>query len=368
MIVSYLILSGFQHTIKDKIYSFASHIQVTKYTFGNSYLEDPISTNTAIFNDYESFGFIDHVQAFSHKGGLIKTEDEVQGVVFKGVGQSYDTSRFNQNIVEGEFITFNDTSYSNEILLSTNIANTLELNVGEEVIVYFVQNPPRFRKLKISGFYETDLEDFDDKVVIGDIALIQRLNDWPDTLVGGYEVFIKENESIDKAEEKLKELSPYDLYVEKISTKYLQIFDWLSLLNRNVAIFLSLILFVACFNMVSILLILIMERTQMIGILKAIGAANKQIRDIFIYNGMLMILKGLAWGNFIGLGFGFIQQRFELISLDPENYYMSFVPIEWNWPMIILLNLATFVMVSLVLLIPTVIISRVNPIKAIHFD
>ena len=368
MLVSYLILGGFQDTIKEKIFSFGSHLNVTKFTFGNSFQEDPITKNTAIYLNQDSIDFIEHVQEFSHKGGLLKTDTEVQGVIFKGVGPSFDTSRFNQNIVKGGFVNFSDSGYSNDVIISRKIAEKLFLDVGGEVIMYFIQSPPRFRKLSIVGLYDTGLEDFDDRVILGDIGLVQRLNDWPDSLVGGFEVFVKNPNRIDEAEEKLEEIASYDLFVEKVSDKYLQIFDWLSLLNRNVVIFLSLILFVASFNMISILLILIMERTHMIGVLKAIGASDTQIRNIFIYNGMMMVVKGLAIGNLIGLGFGFLQSTFKIIPLDPANYYMSFVPISWDWPVIIILNVLTFVTVALVLLIPTIIIARINPIKAIQFD
>ncbi len=368
MLVSYLILGGFQDTIKEKIFSFGSHLQVTKFTFGNSFQEDPISKNTFIYQHYDSIDFIAHVQEFSHKGGLLKTETEVQGVIFKGVGPSFDTSRFNRNLVKGRFVNFSDSGYTNDVIISQKIAEKLFLEVGGEVIMYFIQSPPRFRKLNVVGLYDTGLEDFDERVILGDIGLVQRLNDWPDSLVGGYEIFVKNPKRIDEAEESLEAIAPYNLFVEKVSDKYLQIFDWLSLLNRNVVIFLSLILFVASFNMISILLILIMERTQMIGILKAIGATDTQIRNIFIYNGMLMIVKGMAIGNLIGLGFGFLQSTFKIIPLDPVNYYMSFVPISWDWPVIIALNVLTFLTVSLVLLIPTIIIARVNPIKAIQFD
>lgn len=368
MIISFLILGGFQTTIKDKIFSFGAHLQVTKYTFGNGYDENPISINTDIYQNPQNYDFIDHVQEFSYKAGLLKTEEEVQGVILKGIGKSFDTARFSKNVVDGSFIEFNDSAYSTEVMLSRKIANTLQLNVGEEVIIYFIQNPPRFRKLKVKGIYDTGLEDFDEKVIIGDIAMIQRLNDWPDTLVGGVEIFINDFDKIDQAEEKLFDLADYDLFVEKVSDKYIQIFDWLTLLNKNVVIFLTLILFVACFNMVSILLILIMERTPMIGILKALGASNGQIRKVFVFNGVNLILKGLVWGNLIGIGFGFLQYYFKIIPLDPENYYMSFVPIQWNWPMVLALNVLTFLMVSLVLIIPTMIISRIDPIKAIHFD
>lgn len=225
MLVSYLILGGFQQTIKEKIFSFAAHIQVTKYAFGNSFQENPISINNILHEDQEGLDFIAHVQEFSYKGGLLKTDSEVQGVIFKGVGQSFDTSRFDKNMLKGRFIQFSDSSYSNEVLLSKKIADKLELSLGEEVLMYYVQNPPRFRKLMIVGIYDTGLEDFDDKVIIGDIALIQRLNNWPDSLVGGYELFVKDYDKIDRNTEKLQAITPYDQYVEKTSDKYLQIFD-----------------------------------------------------------------------------------------------------------------------------------------------
>jgi len=212
------------------------------------------------------------------------------------------------------------------------------------------------------------MEEFDEKIVVGDIKIIQQLNDWRASLVGTLEIFIDDFDKINEAEDKLFELTGYDLFVDKITDKHVEIFDWLSLIGRNVTILLSLILFVACFNMVSILLILIMERTQMIGVLKAIGATNKLIRWIFIINGMRLIAWGLVWGNVIGIGLGYIQYKFQLIPLDPENYYMNYVPIKWDWYAIIGLNIMTFAIVSIVLLIPTLIISRIDPIKSIRFD
>lgn len=368
MIISFLILGGFQDTIKKKIFSFGGHIQVTKYTFGGGYGENPISLNMDLYTSPEKYGFVDHVQEFSYKPGLLKTEEEVYGVILKGVGKRFDTARFSRNIASGAFISFKDSAYSTDVLLSQKIADALKLGVGDEVIMYFIQDPPRFRKLNVKGIYSTGLEDFDETVIIGDISLVRRLNSWADTLAGGLEIFVNDFDHIGRAEEKLSEMVDYDLYVEKVSDRYIQIFDWLSLLNKNVIIFLTLILFVACFNMVSILLILIMERTQMIGMLKALGARNRQIRKIFMYNGMLMVAKGLLWGNLIGIGFGVLQDTFKVIPLDPVNYYMSFVPIQWNWGIVLGLNLLTFIMVGLVLVIPTMIIARINPIKAIHFD
>ncbi len=368
MIISFQILQGFQQKIQEKIISFAGHLQVTKFTLSESFEEDPISRNAEFFKHYKDYGFVTHVQEYAHKAGLIKANDEVLGIVLKGVAPDYNVKRFEKNIVNGRFLHFNDSSDSREILISRNIASKLDLHLNDDALVYFIQNPVRVRKLKICGIYETGLEDFDERVIIGDLRLIQKINNWPDSLVGGFEVFVDNFKKIDRYAKELSDVVSYDLYVEKISDKYMEIFDWLSLLNRNVAIFLTLTLAVASFNMISILLILIMERTQMIGILKALGTRNRQIRKIFIYNGMFMIAKGLLLGNLIGIGFGLLQEKFRIFTLNPENYYMKFVPIEWNLQIIIGLNLLIFTVVTLVLLLPTAIISRISPIKSIRFD
>jgi lipoprotein-releasing system permease protein len=285
------------------------------------------------------------------------------------VGTDFDSTRFKRNISQGSFIRYDSSGYSTDVLISQKIANTLLLDTGDNVRMYFIDPPNnRIRKLHVRGIYDTGIEEFDDQVILGDIRLIQRLNDWPDSLVGGFEVFLKSSGQADQAEEALQDELDYSLFVEKVSDKYVQIFEWLNLINNNVVVFLALILFVACFNITSILLILIMERTQMIGILKALGAKNRQIRRIFTYNGLLLVVKGMLIGNVIGIGFGLLQSYFKIIPLDPENYYMSFVPIQWDFLTIVLLNLLTFVVVALVLGIPTVVILRIDPIKAIRFD
>ena len=369
MMISFLILDGFRKEVKDKIYSFSGHIQVTKYSLDNSMQEEPISVNNVLYQQPELFDPVEHVQVFSHKAGLLKTEDEVLGAFIKGVGDDFDSTRFKPNISRGQFIRFDSSGYSTDVLISQKIASTLLLDTGDNVRMYFIDPPNnRIRKLHVRGIYTTGIEEFDDQMVIGDIRMIQRLNNWPDTLVGGYEVFLTDSRQVDQAEEALQNELDYSLFVEKVSDKYVQIFEWLDLINNNVVVFLALILFVACFNIVSILLILIMERTQMIGILKALGARNAQIRRIFTYNGLLLILKGMAIGNLVGIGFGMLQSHFKLIPLDPENYYMDFVPIQWDFLTIVLLNLLTFVVVGLVLGIPTIVILRIDPIKAIRFD
>ncbi len=368
MIVTFQILFGFRETIKDKIFSFASHLQITKYTIGSSYEGFPLSLNTPIYRDFEQYDFIEHIQEYSYKAGLIKTEEEVQGVLLKGVGASFDQNRFGKYLVEGKFLSFSDTDYVRQVVLSKRIAQKLKLKLGDDLTIYFIQNPVRYRKLNIVGIYETGLEDFDDRIVMGDIGLIRRLNNWPDSLATGLEVFVKDQDRLEQAEADLYGIVDYDLYVDKVTDLYIQIFEWLTLLGRNVYIFISLVLFVACFNMISILLILIMERTQMIGMLKALGYPNRQVRRIFQFNGAMITIKGLLWGNGIGIGFGLIQDYFKLIPLDPANYYMDYVPIEWNLSVILALNLLIFIVVYLVLFIPTAIISRVRPIRAIRFQ
>jgi len=374
-IVSFLIMNGFQETIKNRIYSFNGHLLITKFSMDNSVEEVPFDINFDVYNNQKQLDFVDHMQEYAHKAGLIKTKTEVLGVVLKGVGRSFDTTSFRSSMVEGKFIHFPDSSYSNEIVLSKVIANKLNVKVGDPVTIHFFQNPPRFRKLTVSGIYETNLSEyFDSKVVIGDIRLIQRLNDWSDSIAGGIEIYLRDNVSVEEAQLKLESLlekdmkKNFDKDAETIREKYLQVFEWLDLLDRQVGILLVIILFVICVNMISIILILVMERTQMIGILKALGASNGLIRSVFIYNGIGLIAKGLFLGNLLGIGFCFLQDKFKIIGLNPEDYYMKFVPVSWHWDVILLLNLLTFLIVTTVLLLPTAIVARITPIKAIRFD
>ncbi|MBD3630930.1 FtsX-like permease family protein [Cyclobacterium sp.] len=369
MIISFLILGGFQEVISNKVFSFTGHYQVNRYVMSQPLDESPSSKESNFYTNYSNLDKIRHVQVYANKPGLIKGEEEVEGVMMKGVGPGFDSLSFKSSLVKGRFIHFNENgSAANEIIISTKIARKMLLDVGDRVTMYFVQDPPRFRRMEVVGIYETFLEDFDDKIVLGDIQVIRVLNDWDKSQVGGFEVFLNDPQDIDSYEEALYNFLDYDLRLVKVTDKFIQIFDWLELLNNNVYVFLALILFVAAFNMVSILFILIMERTPMIGLLKALGAKNRQIRNIFIWNGVRIIGRGMILGNIIGLGFGWIQEYTQLIKLNPENYYMSFVPVFWNWPIIIGLNILILLITTAVLFIPAMITSNVNPIKSIKFD
>lgn len=368
-IVSFLIMKGFQETVKSKIYSFSGHILITKFSMNNSMEEQPMDYKIDLYRNQDEYPFVRHIQEFAKKVGVVKTEDEALGVLIKGVGRSFDLESFRENMVKGEFIDFRDSGYSSQVVLSKIIAAKLDKDVGDEIIVHFFQNPPRFRRLKVTGIYETNLSEyFDSRVIISDIGLIQRLNDWPDSVAGGLEVFVTDPENIDNAGIAIGEMMDFDLYIERVSDRYIQVFEWLELLSRQVNILLGIILTVVCVNMISIVLILVMERTQMIGMLKAMGASNGLVRSIFIYNGVNLILKGLLLGNLLGLGLCFIQYKFKLIELNARDYYMSFVPISWHWEIVVILNLITLGLVTLILLLPTMAISRITPIKAIRFD
>ncbi len=369
MLIAFLILKGFENTIIDRIYNFSAHLQITKYTVARSFEEEPFNIQKPFFTDYQKYGYIDHMQEYSHKAGLIRTEEEVLGVVFKGVAPTFDTIRFGENMLEGRFIRFEEDDYSREVILSRRIADKMELSTGDGVIVHFFQDPPRVRRLTVTGIYETDLaEYYDDKIIIGDIGLVRRLNNWPDSLAGGIEVFVKNTRDVDEAWHALDYDVGHELYVERVKDKYIQVFEWLHLISRQVNIFLGIILIVISINMISIVLILIMERTRMIGLLKALGAGNGTIREIFSYTAMRLIARGLLIGNAFALGLCAIQYYFRPIKLNPQDYYMKFVPIEWHWEIIIGLNFITFIVILLILFLPTMVISRIDPIKSMKFD
>lgn len=369
MIVSFLVMKGFQTTVQDKIYSFSAHLNVNRITTGNSMEEPPFPFRINVYNYPDSFPDIAHVQEYSHKAGLIKTEQEITGILLKGVGKSFSLERFKEHIKEGSFLQFPDSGYSDQVVISRLIADRLQVKVGDPITIHFFQNPPRARRLKISGIYETNLSDyFDEKIILCDLALIQRLNGWSADEAGGLQIFLKDPEKTWLVYLNLLDRVPYDLYVEPTANRYIQVFEWLNLITRQVNILLVIILLVVCVNMISVILILVMERTSMIGILKALGATNPLVRNIFINQGVNLVFRGLILGNLFGLGLCWIQDRFRIITLDAKNYYMDYVPIYWDWGMVIILNLLVFTVVTVVLILPVLIISRIRPVSAIRFD
>ncbi|MDJ0367212.1 ABC transporter permease [Hymenobacter sp. H14-R3] len=367
MIVSFSILHGFREQIQDKIFSFGAHLQLSRYDTNNSLEVAPIS-EPALRRQLAHYPQVASVQPFARKTAIIKTTDEVLGVVLKGVSEAHGLSAMRQNMVAGQFIHYADTAASDDIVISQKIADKLRLKVGSPALFYFIQQPPRVRKFRVSGIYQTGLDEFDEVYVLGDLRQIQQLNAWPDSLVGGLEVRLHNFERLDSTFKQFYNKLPYEVRIEKITDQYAQLFDWLQLLNRNVIIFLILIIFVATFNMVATIFIMILERTKMIGILKAVGATDNQIREMFFFRGMAITLKGLVIGNVVALGFCALQHYFRIIPLDPENYYMDRVPIAWSPSVMVLLNVATLLASILAVLVPTYMIARIKPMVAIRFD
>lgn len=368
MIITFSILFGFKQNIEQKIFSFGGHITLNKYDLNQSYEEKPITINPIFVKKCTEHPNIEQITPYSFKPGLIKTKTEVQGIVIKGIDAKYNQSTFSKNIKLGRFLKFNDTTDVKEVILSKKMASKLGLKLNQDIVVFFAQHPPRVRKLKIVGIFETDMEEFDENILMADLKLLRKINNWSDSLAGGYEISLKDVSQLKATSDFVYNLMDYDLGMETILSKYAHIFDWLNLLDQNVQIFLTLIIIVACFNMISSLIIIIMERTQTIGILKALGANNQSIIQIFVLNGISLIIKGLVIGNVLAIGFCALQYYFKIIPLDAENYYMSSVPIAWNWWYMLFLNSALLLITSLVLFIPAIIITKISPIKAIRFD
>jgi len=375
MIIAMAVVTGFKNEITSKVVGFGSHIQILNFDSNLSFETQPIKKNQEFLPGLEADPEILNIQAFAIKAGIIKTKSDIQGVVVKGIGSDFDWNFLDQYIVEGKSFSISDSVRSNEILISQFMARLLKLNVDEEFIMYFVQDPPRMRRFKISGIYETSLEEFDKTFVFADIAHIQKLNDWSTDMISGYEIFIRDFSDLDWMTYHIMNIVGFGfeedgsrLKVTNINDKYPQIFDWLNLQDMNVLIVLLLMLIVAGFNMVSGLLILILDRTNMIGILKALGAVNASVRKIFMYQAGYLILKGLFWGNIIGLSLCLIQKKFGLIKLDQSSYYLTEVPIHFNPLHIIGLNLGTCIIILLILILPSMLISRISPVRAIRFN
>ncbi|MBU2651253.1 MAG: ABC transporter permease [Bacteroidetes bacterium] len=371
MILSVAIVTGFQQEIRDKVVGFGSHIQIASFDFNRSFESTPVTMDPAIYRMLDTIPGIEHVQVFASKAGIVKTGEAIQGIIFKGIGPDYDGSFFRDKIVEGSLIKVSDSARTNDILISGRLAALLDVRLGDDIRVYFVgadSRQPRGRKFTIKGIYETGLEEFDEVYLIGDIGHIRRLNNWDPGQVAGYEVFIDDFNRLDELTDKIYGIIDYDLKATNVRELYPQIFDWLSLQDMNVVVIIVLMVMVSGITMISTLLVLILERTNTIGILKALGARSRSIREIFIYHAVYIIGKGLFWGNLLGLGIALIQKYTRVIPLSEESYYIAYVPIHLDPAAILYLNLGTLVVCTLMLLVPSYIIARITPLKAIRLD
>ncbi len=375
MIISTATVTGFKNQIRDKVIGFGSHIQILNYDSNTSFETSPINKNIKDKAGLNSIRGINHIQVYATKAGIIQTGKEIQGVVLKGIDHDFDWSFFEKTLVEGNIFQIYDSIRINQVIISKHIGDLLHLKTGDSFLMYFIQDPPRMRKFNITGIYETSFEEFDKLFILSDIKHVQSLNNWNKDQVSGLEISIDRFDDIDNMTWTIRDSVGFDinengerLQVLSIVEKHPQIFDWLNLQNMNVWIILILIFLVAGFNMVSSLLILILERTNMIGILKALGTKSWSIRKVFLYQAAFLIGNGLFWGNVIGIGLCFLQYKFGIVKLDQSSYYLTEVPINLNLITILTLNLGILFLTLLMLLVPSHLISRISPVKAIRFN
>ncbi len=370
MILTLAVVTGFQKEIRDKVIGFGSHIQITNYDNNESYEGTPIDRNQPFLTELNKNSDIRHIQVFSTKAGIIKTKEELQGVVVKGVGSDFDWSFFKKNIIEGNPITVSDTGKSDQIIISKFHAEKLKLKLKDTIIVFFIQNQQqRARKFSICGIYQTGLGDmFDQIYVIADIAHIQKLNGWDTNSVGGFEVLLNDYNKLDEATDYVNGIVGYQFSAKSIKELNRQIFSWLDAQDINAIVVIVLMSLVAAINMISALLILILEKTNMIGIVKALGMTNWSVRKIFLYNATYLIGRGLLLGNIAGISICLLQKYFHLIALDQATYYLAYVPVNFNLLHVLLLNAGTFILCLVMLLLPSYIITYITPVKAMKFS
>lgn len=380
MIITVAIVTGFQSEIRDKIIGFGSHIQITNYDANNSYEPNPISAKQDFYPLLLKIPEVKHVQVYATKNGIIKTKTDNEGVLLKGIGKDYDWTFIKKNLVEGNVFAVNDTEASKQIVVSKQTADRLGIKINDRLIIYFItkkksdpnkdaysEYEQRVKDFHVSGIYETGFEEFDKKMVFVDIAQVQKLNYWTKDQIGGFEVLVDNYDDIDKTGDVISDIIGPGFNAQTIKRLQQTIFSWLDLQDVNATIVITLMILVAAINMISALLILILERTNMIGTLKSLGASNGSIQKIFLYNGAYLIGKGLLWGNVIGIALCFIQIQSGIFTLPKETYYVSVIPIHISFTYFLLLNIGTMMACMLMLILPSFLISKITPAKAIHF-
>ena len=372
MIVSVATGIGLQHKIRQKISAFSGHIIISNFEDNQSEVSlTPISIHQKFYPKFKTIEGISHVQAVAAKAGIIRTETSFEGIIFKGVGKDYKWENLEEYVVAGRLPSVAQ-GLNAEVIISNYLANRLNLKLGSKFNTFFMKEGgngmPNLRVFEIVGIYDSGFQEFDASYVIGDIQHLQRINKWKKDEVGSFEVFLTDFTQIDTKANEIYQETGSTLDSRSIIDKYVYIFDWLKLFDFNIIVILVIMVLVATINMVVALLVLILERTQMIGILKALGAGNSSVRKIFIYHAFYLIIRGLFWGNLLGIGILLIQKYFGIVKLNPENYYVNEAPVYLHFGYILLLNIGTVAVCLIVLLVPSYIITKISPVKAIRFD
>jgi lipoprotein-releasing system permease protein len=368
MIIAAAIVKGYQNEVRNKLIGFNAPIQITHLDLNNSFESLPITRDTTLEYLSAKKEGIQFVQIFATKAGIIKTEKAFEGIVLKGVDKNYNWKFISEHLKEGSLPTINDSTSSQEIIISSITANRLNFKLGDPLYIYFIQIPPRVRKLKIVGIFDTGMGELDQLYAFVDIKQVQKLNNWQSNEISGYEIGLNQFADISNQRMELANITPYNMGLNSIVDMYPALFEWLQLLDLNVVIILLLMAAVASINMITALLILILERTQMIGLMKSMGAYDKQIYDIFLWMAAQIIIKGLLLGNLLGIGLALLQAHFGFIKLDQKSYYLNRVPIELVTTDILAINVFGFLICLIILVLPVRIISKVQPIKSIKFN
>ncbi len=375
MVLSVAVVIGFKKEIRNKVVGFGSDIQIGNYVGAQSYVQNPIVGGDSLRRVLSYQPGVKHVQRYSTKAGVVMTDKAFQGIVLKGIAQEYDTAFLHNSLVEGHLPHFSDSESENQIVISKAIADKLELRLGDRVFTYFVKDDVRARRFKVVGIYQTNFSDFDDLLLLTDLYTVNRLNQWDPDQVAGIEIAVTDYDYLYPITQNL--VSQLDrrqdgrggMYrVQNVEELNPSLFAWLGLLDMNVWVILILMMGIAGFTMISGLLIIILERTRMIGILKALGAPNHMIRKTFLYLTVFLVGKGILWGNIIALALYFIQRHWGLFKLDSSTYYIDHVPVDMNWGIYLLLNVATFLISMLMLIAPSYLISRISPVKSIRYE
>ncbi|MGJ5642312.1 ABC transporter permease [Formosa sp. S-31] len=363
---------GLQQKIRDKVVAFNGHITISNFDSNNSQESGvPISKDQEFYPEFKSVSGINHIQAVATKFGVIRTATDFEGIILKGVGKDYDWHYFKEFVTAGRLPDFTKER-NEEILMSQYLANKMGFTVGDRVNTYFIKDntnkPPNVITYTIVGIYNSGFQQFDATYVIGDIRHIQRLNKWEDSQIGNFELFVDDFDAVAETGMEVYKNTPPTLNTQTIIEKFYSIFEWIKIFDNNIYAIIGIMILVAGINMITALLVLILERTQMIGILKALGSNNWSIRKVFLFNASYLIVLGLFWGNVIGLGLLFAQKYFKLFPLDPSVYYVTEAPVYINLNYILALNIGTFILCLVMLLVPSFIITKISPVKAIRFE
>jgi lipoprotein-releasing system permease protein len=384
MIITMAVITGFQQQITKKITTFTAHLQINDYDENPSQEPNPIVVDAAILTSVSEQSNVKHLQAFATKNGILKTKTENEGIVLKGVTKDYDWSYLQPYLSKDAVLNISDTAVSKDIFISNAIATKLNLKLNQKLLVYFmskkkttdttfsgqnyVEYEPRVKDFYVKGIFNTGFSDFDKNLVFVDIKQIQKLNYWNPQQVGGYEVYLNDFNLLEQTQEELNDIVGYDLIVNNVKQLQSAIFSWLEMIDVNAVIIITLMVLVAAINMISALLILILERTNMVGILKALGLANENVRKVFFYVSLQLLAKGLLFGNIVGIGLCLLQLQFKFATLNSATYYLDYVPINLSAMHVLLINAGTIVVCLLMMFLPTLILNKITPVKAIRFS